>query len=66
MVGMTKKPAAGSLLPADTAESKESAETVRLAVGLAEEDRREESSWRIGSDPAAYGRKRLTRPDRPY
>lgn len=66
MVGMTKKPAVGSPLPADTAESKESAETVRLAVGLAEEDRREESSWGITSDPAGYGRKRLTRPEQPY
>lgn len=61
-----KKPAAGGPAPADTAESKESAETVRLALGLAEEDRREEASWGITSDPAGYSRKRLTRPDQPY
>lgn len=50
----------------DDSEQKENAEQVKLAIELAEADRREEESWGIKTDIAAHGRKRINIPDRPY
>ncbi len=54
--------------PATTSsfDAQEAAETVRMAVTLAEEDQREIKSWKVGTDTAAFSRQRIVRPDQSY
>ena len=48
------------------AEKSENAENAALLAALKREDAREEEAWKVETDKAAYGRKRIVVPDRWY
>lgn len=45
-------------------ESKESSEQTKLSQKLSENEKQEEKEWRIKTDAAAFGRKRIEIPER--